>query len=43
MAFFVDMIFGIDGIWLAIFTAEAITLFVTAGLLVKNRTRYQYM
>lgn len=37
------MIFGINGIWLAIFTAEAITLFVTAGLLVKNRTRYQYM
>ncbi len=33
---------GIDGIWLAAATADALTLIVTITFFVKNRTRYHY-
>ena len=33
---------GVDGIWLAITVAELLCLLVTAGCLVKLRSRYHY-
>ena len=33
---------GLDGVWLAILTAESMTLVVTIAVLVKNRKKYQY-
>lgn len=39
---FLPMIWGLNGIWLAIVVSEVLALFVTGGLLVKNRKRYHY-
>lgn len=36
------LLLGINGIWLAIVVAEAGTLILTAGLVVKNREKYRY-
>ncbi|MDL2206777.1 MATE family efflux transporter [Eubacteriales bacterium OttesenSCG-928-N13] len=36
------MIFGINGIWLALTVAEGVTLIVTVWLLISQRKRYQY-
>lgn len=36
-------IFGLNGIWAAVGTAEGLTLIVTVGCLVKQRKRYQYV
>lgn len=36
------MLLGLNGIWLAIVVSEVLALFVTAGLLIKNRKRYHY-
>lgn len=39
---FLPIIWGLNGIWLAIVVSEVLALFVTGGLLVKNRKRYHY-
>lgn len=36
------LMLGLDGIWLAIVVAEVLALFVTAGLVIGYRKRYQY-
>lgn len=36
------MLLGIDGVWLAVTTAEGLTLLVTITLFVRKRTRYHY-
>lgn len=36
------LIFGIDGIWGAVFVAEILTLCITIICLVRNRTKYHY-
>ena len=36
------LVLGVDGIWLAITVAELLCLLVTAGCLVKLRSRYHY-
>lgn len=36
------MLFGLDGIWMAIVVAECVALVVTIGLLLGNRKKYKY-
>lgn len=36
------MLFGLDGIWMAIVVAESVALVVTIGLLLGNRKKYKY-
>ena len=36
------MLFGANGIWIALAVAEALTLIVTAGLLIQKRKQYHY-
>ncbi|MCQ5130522.1 MATE family efflux transporter [Butyricicoccus faecihominis] len=36
------LVFGVDGIWLAIVAAELLALLVTAWFLVRKRTKYHY-
>ena len=40
--FILPLIWGIDGIWLAVVLAEAITLFFSMGFLIANRKKYKY-
>ena len=36
------VLFGENGIWIALAVAEALTLLVTTGLLIKKRKQYHY-
>ena len=36
------LIWGIDGVWMAIVVAESVTLFVSGGLLLVNKKKYGY-
>lgn len=36
------MIFGLNGIWLAVVAAEALSIIVSAAFLIKNKKRYNY-
>ena len=40
--FILPLIFGIDGIWMAVVLAEVVTLFFAMVFLVKNRKKYKY-
>lgn len=43
MIFILPAIFGINGVWLAIGVAEILAFFVSTGLLIYNRKKYQYV
>lgn len=43
MVLTLPLLLGIDGIWLAIGTAELLALFVTAAFFIKKRKQYHYM
>jgi len=43
MIYLLPMLLGLNGIWLAIVVAEILSLFVSIGLFVKNRNKYQYV
>ena len=40
--FLLPLIWGIDGIWLAVVLAEVVTLFFSLGFLITNRKKYKY-
>ena len=42
MVFLLPLWFGLNGIWAAIIAAEALSLFVSLTLLIKNRKKYGY-
>ena len=42
MIFVLPMIWGLNGIWLAVVDAEILSLFVSIVFLIKNKKKYQY-
>lgn len=42
MIFVLPMIWGLNGIWLAVVVAEILSLFVSIVFLIKNKKKYQY-
>lgn len=43
MIFLLPVLFGINGIWLAVVAAELLALIVTFALIIKNRKKYEYI
>ncbi len=43
MIFILPLLWGLNGIWLAVVFAEILALFVSSAFLISNRKKYQYM
>ncbi len=43
MIFVLPLLWGLNGIWLAVVFAEILALFVSSAFLISNRKKYQYM